>query len=80
MHTLGYEELCDEGLVNEDEWQTILANEAYGMPRYMTVMYWVEVWLVPWPDLLTPSHRLPHRSQCSCRFCHGVMPRCDATV
>ena len=43
MHTLGYEELCDEGLVNEDEWQTILANEAYGMPRYMTVMYWVEV-------------------------------------
>lgn len=43
MHTLGYQELCEEGLVNEDEWETILANEAYGMPRYMTVMYWVEV-------------------------------------
>lgn len=45
MHTLGYLELCEEGLVNEDEWETILANETFGMPRYMTVMYWVEVWL-----------------------------------
>jgi hypothetical protein len=43
MHTLGFQELHEEGLVNADEWEHILANEAFGMPRYMTVMYWVEV-------------------------------------
>ena len=41
--TLGFQALQAEGLVNEDEWSQILANEAYGMPRYLTVMYWVEV-------------------------------------
>lgn len=40
---LGYQALQEEGLVNEDEWSQILKNEAFGMPRYLTVMYWVEV-------------------------------------
>jgi hypothetical protein len=40
---LGYEALEEEGLVNKDEWEQILGNEARGMPRYLSVMYWVEV-------------------------------------
>lgn len=43
MGALGFQTLNKYGLVNADEWQTILTNDAYGMPRYVTVMYWVEV-------------------------------------
>lgn len=43
MGSLGFQTLNKYGLVNADEWQTILTNDAYGMPRYITVMYWVEV-------------------------------------
>ena len=43
MGTLGFRALHEEGLVNVDEWEQILTNETFGMPRYLTVMYWVEV-------------------------------------
>jgi hypothetical protein len=52
IRTLGFQALHEEGLVNVDEWEMILVNETYGMPRYLTVMYWVEVRL---KALLMPS-------------------------
>lgn len=42
-HTIGYKCLSAEGLVNRDEWAQILSNEDYGMPRHMTVFYWIQV-------------------------------------
>jgi hypothetical protein len=43
MHLVGFQELSEEGLVSRDEWDAIAANEACGMPSYMTVLYWIEV-------------------------------------
>jgi hypothetical protein len=29
--------------VNADEWDQILKNETFGMPRYLSVVHWIEV-------------------------------------
>lgn len=63
MGTLGFSALQEEGLVNVDEWEQILTNETYGMPRYLTVMYWVEVRALCWRlRSLGPRMRLLRRS------------------
>jgi hypothetical protein len=40
---ISFSVLQEEGLVNVDEWNQILKNETFGMPRYLTVVHWIEV-------------------------------------
>jgi hypothetical protein len=70
LHRLNFAALQEEGLVNEDEWSQILSNEAFGMPRYLTVMYWVEARAPLWQLC---AHRLRNvLPVCAC----GVRGRC----